>query len=201
MEWNIAFMGPVGAGKTTAISSVSDIDCLDTEVAHYEGSPDSSKLTTTVALDMGVLELGGDDRLRLQGAPGQQRFDYMWDILLAQAQAVVILVGAGAQAQQELDFYLAQVRRLTEGQGRAVPVVIGLTHADAVQDSAGLRFAGQGCPCSQCQPPIVPVDARERGSVVRLLQVVTALLEVSVRHPEPALHQWQCQMAGRAGLQ
>lgn len=201
MEWNIAFMGPVGAGKTTAISSVSDIDCLDTEVAHYEGSPDSSKLTTTVALDMGVLELGQGDRLRLQGAPGQQRFDYMWDILLAQAQAVVILVGAGAQAQQDLDFYLAQVRRLTEGQGRAVPVVIGLTHADAVHDSTGLRFAGQGCPCSQCQPPIVPVDARERGSVVRLLQVVTALLEVSVRHPEPALHQWQCQMAGRAGLQ
>lgn len=201
MEWNIAFMGPVGAGKTTAITSVSDIDCLDTEVAHYEGSPDSSKLTTTVALDMGVLELGQGDRLRLQGAPGQQRFDYMWDILLAQAQAVVILIGAGAQAREELDFYLAQVRRLTEGQGRAVPVVIGLTHADAVQDSTGLRFAGQGCPCSQCQPPIVPVDARERGSVVRLLQVVTALLEVSVRHPEPALHQWQCQMAGRTGLQ
>ena len=95
MEWNIAFMGPVGAGKTTAITSVSDIDCLDTEVAHYEGSPDCSKLTTTVALDMGVLELGGGDRLRLQGAPGQQRFDYMWDILLLQAQAVVVLIAAG----------------------------------------------------------------------------------------------------------
>ncbi len=108
MEWNIAFMGAVGSGKTTAIAAVSDIDCLDTEVAYYEGGP-QSKPTTTVALDMGVLELGQGDRLRLQGAPGQQRFDYMWEILLLQAQAVVVLVHAGPQAQAELDFYLGQV--------------------------------------------------------------------------------------------
>ena len=201
MEWNIAFMGPVGAGKTTAITTVSDIDCLDTEVAHYEGSPGSSKLTTTVAMDMGVLELGQGDRLRLQGAPGQQRFDYMWDILLLQAQAVVILIGAGDQAQQDLDFYLAQVRRLTVGLGRAIPVVVGVTHVQGPAALRDLRSAGSTCPCSQCQPPIVPVDARERGSVVRLLQVVTAMLEVSVRHPEPALHQWQCGAAVHGGMQ
>lgn len=201
MEWNIAFMGPVGAGKTTAISSVSDIDCLDTEVAHYEGSPDSSKLTTTVALDMGVLELGKGDRLRLQGAPGQQRFDYMWDILLLQAQAVVILVGAGEQAQQELDFYLAQVRRLTCDLGRPLPVVIGVTHVHERDGLRSLQVGTGACPCSQCQPPLVPVDARERASVVRLLQVVTAMLEVGVRHPEPALHQWQCELAARSAMQ
>jgi len=195
MEWNIAFMGAVGAGKTTAIAAVSDIDCLDTEVAHYEGDPGSSKLTTTVALDMGVLELGQGDRLRLQGAPGQERFDYMWDILLMQAQAVVIMVHAGERAQQDLDFYLAQVQRLTEQLGRPVPIVIGLTHVDDAPGGMDRGFADGACPCSQCRPPVVPVDARDRASVVRLLQVVTALLEIRERHPEPALHQW----LGRAG--
>ena len=185
-------MGAVGSGKTTAIAAVSDIDCLDTEVAHYEGGP-LSKPTTTVALDMGVLELGQCDRLRLQGAPGQQRFDYMWEILLLQAQAVVVLVHAGAQA--DLDFYLAQVRQLMAAQGRSVPIVVGVT-TDVQNPAVDLHLdSAAACPCHQCRPPILPVDARERASVVQLLQVVTALLEVSVRQPEPALHRW----LGQAG--
>ena len=200
MEWNIAFMGAVGSGKTTAIAAVSDIDCLDTEVAHYEGGP-GAKATTTVAMDMGVLELGQGDRLRLQGAPGQQRFDYMWDILLLQAQAVVVLVRAGPQAQQELDFYLAQVRRLTVEQGRAVPVVIGVTDVRNPPIDLSLQVAQTSCPCSDCHPPLLPVDARDRGSVVQLLQVVTALLEVTARHPEPALHRWLGSGAGSMRMQ
>ena len=193
MEWNIAFMGAVGSGKTTAIAAVSDIDCLDTEVAYYEGGP-QSKPTTTVALDMGMLELGQGDRLRLQGAPGQQRFDYMWEILLLQAQAVVVLVHAGPQAQAELDFYLGQVHQLMAAQGRSVPIVVGVTHVQNRAVDLHLDSAA-ACPCHQCRPPILPVDARERASVVQLLQVVTALLEVSVRQPEPALHRW----LGQAG--
>ena len=153
MEWNIAFMGAVGSGKTTAINTVSDIDCLNTEVEHYEGG-EHDKPTTTVALDMGVLELGHGDRLRLQGAPGQERFDYMWDILLAPAQAVVMLVHAGPKAQQELDSYLQQVRLRTCGAGRALPIVIGVTHvADPALDLA-LDLGGSGCPCNQCSPTL-----------------------------------------------
>lgn len=199
MEWNIAFMGPVGSGKTTAIRSVSDIDCLDTEVNHREGAP-GSKPRTTVALDMGVMELGQGDRLRLQGAPGQDRFDYMWDILLAQARAVVVLVRAGSQAGTELAWYLQQVRQRLAGGRREVPVVVGVTHADQADWALAelIQAAGLGdCPCSACRPPVLPIDARQRGSVVALLQVATALLEAAQQHPEGGLHQWHCRRTGQ----
>ena len=197
MEWNIAFMGPVGSGKTTAIRAVSDIDCLDTEVNHREGAP-GSKPSTTVALDMGVLELGDGDRLRLQGAPGQERFDYMWDILLGQARAVVVLVRAGTEAAAELARYLGHVR----ARAPALPLVVGITHAELAPWQLPLLagVAGLGnCPCSACRPPVLAVDARQRGSVVALLQVVTALLEAAQQHPEPALHHWHGRRHGLAG--
>ena len=199
MEWNIAFMGPVGSGKTTAIGSVSDIDCLDTEVNHHEGGH-GSKARTTVALDMGVMELGQGDRLRLQGAPGQDRFDYMWDILLGQARAVVVLVRAGSQASQELAHYLGQVRQRVANGQREVPVVVGVTHTDlapcALPELVQAAALGS-CPCSACRPPVLPVDARQRSSVVALLQVTTALLEAAQLHPEAGLHQWHCSRMGQ----
>ena len=90
MEWSILFMGPVGAGKSKAIQSISDIEVVDTdmmatdEVRHV-------KSRTTVSMDVGVLNLSGNDKLRLYGAPGQDRFDFMWDILLPQAKGIVLM--------------------------------------------------------------------------------------------------------------
>lgn len=195
MEWNIAFMGAVGSGKTTAIASVSDIDCLDTEVNYREGGA-GSKPRTTVALDMGVMELGQGDRLRLQGAPGQDRFDYMWDILLQQSRAVVVLVRAGDQAVGELSHYLQQVRQRLAMARREVPIVVGVTHTDLAPwslEALVSAASSDNCPCSRCRPPVLPVDARQRGSVVALLQVVTALLEAVEQHPDAELHQWHAR--------
>ena len=69
-------MGPVGAGKTTAIQALSDIEVIATEA---KASDDVRKLkkTTTVAMDYGVMNLGNGDQVRLYGAPGQKRFDLM----------------------------------------------------------------------------------------------------------------------------
>lgn len=89
MELTILFMGPVGSGKTNAISVLSDIEVIDTDVAASDETA-LIKDKTTVAMDVGVLELGGGDKLRLYGAPGQDRFDFMWDILLTQAKCLVI---------------------------------------------------------------------------------------------------------------
>ena len=91
MEWSVLFMGPVGAGKTEAIRTLSDIEVVDTDV----GATDETRLlkaNTTVSMDVGVLNLGEGDKLRLYGAPGQGRFDFMWEILLEHAKGVVIML-------------------------------------------------------------------------------------------------------------
>ena len=194
-DWSIAIMGPVGSGKTTAIRTASDIaEPLDTEVAFDEPGR-ADKPTTTVAMDMGALELDDGSRLLLLGAPGQDRFSHMWDILLAQARAAIVLVdGTVADAANQLEYYVDQVRQRTVGRSRPVPVVIGVTRADKRQgqglEDFRLRARPGRCSCSACQPPVVAVDAHDRHSMSRLLTTATALLEIDERFPEQSLHDW-----------
>lgn len=185
MEWGILFMGSVGAGKTEAIQRISDIEVVNTDV---DATDDARyiKSHTTVAMDVGVMNLSGNDRLRLYGAPGQDRFDFMWDILLPQVKGVVLLVNhASPDPLSELDHYLQAIRERVPGSG--LPLVIGITHGD--QNShrpltcyhdylrqKEIVFCG-------VSPPVMQVDARLRGDVLNLLLVSVAQMEMAMRFP------------------
>ncbi len=52
----IVFSGPMGAGKTQAISSLSDIPVVSTEVKNTDLGT-NAKLLTTVGMDYGELTL------------------------------------------------------------------------------------------------------------------------------------------------
>jgi uncharacterized protein len=90
--------GGFGAGKTTFVGSVSEIEPLTTEELITEASagldaPDglASKTTTTVAFDFGRITLSQSLVLYLFGTPGQDRFWFMWDELSAGALGAVVL--------------------------------------------------------------------------------------------------------------
>ena len=95
ITYKLVFAGPVGAGKTTAIKSLSDIEVVTTEASISDGGR-AIKPTTTVAMDYGLMKLASGDQVRLYGTPGQKRFDFMWDILSENALGVVLLVRADA---------------------------------------------------------------------------------------------------------
>ena len=78
--YKLVFAGPVGAGKTTAVQSLSDIEVVSTESVATDETR-RLKRTTTVAMDYGVMRLDNGDQVHLYGTPGQKRFDFMWDIL------------------------------------------------------------------------------------------------------------------------
>lgn len=63
-HYKIVFSGPVGAGKTTAIASISDIPPVTTETRPTDETRDI-KATTTIAMDYGVLRLSGTERIHL----------------------------------------------------------------------------------------------------------------------------------------
>ncbi len=90
-HYKIIFSGPVGAGKTTAIGAVSDVPPVLTDM-HATDATREVKETTTVAMDYGVLRLEGDERVHLYGTPGQERFDFMWEILSEGAIGLVLLM-------------------------------------------------------------------------------------------------------------
>jgi uncharacterized protein len=185
VEWSILFAGPVGSGKTQAIRTASDIEVVSTE-AEATDETVLLKEQTTVAMDMGVMHLDEGARIRLLGSPGQERFDFMWDILLDQARGLVLLVDhSRPQAVQQLAFYAEQLAARTGA--RWVPWVVGVTHVDQA-DSADLRpyrklLETFPSPAGLGPVPVMEVDARQRRDVRALLLCLASMLEITGRFP------------------
>jgi signal recognition particle receptor subunit beta len=94
----ILIAGHFGVGKTTFVTSISEIKPLRTEelltdagVGIDDVSGIEQKATTTVAMDFGRITLHDDLVLYLFGTPGQDRFSFAWDELSLGAIGAVVL--------------------------------------------------------------------------------------------------------------
>lgn len=88
----IVITGAYSAGKTSFIRAVSDIEMLSTDYTVTLDSERELKSETTVALDFGTIAINNEVTLYLFGTPGQERFDYMWEILSEGCIGYVVLV-------------------------------------------------------------------------------------------------------------
>ncbi|WP_405496909.1 GTP-binding protein [Streptomyces sp. NBC_00096] len=98
----IVIVGGFGVGKTTMVRSVSEIRPLNTEetmtkageaVDDIDGIAGvAGKTATTVAFDFGRITLDARNVLYLFGAPGQERFWFLWDRLFSGTLGAVVLV-------------------------------------------------------------------------------------------------------------
>ena len=171
MDYKVLFTGPAGAGKTTAISVVSEILTLNTDVLNTDAG--INKLTTTVGLDYGELTLGSGDKLRLYGTPGQKRFDFMWEILSHGALGLIILIdNRKLDPVADLDVYLDGFERLINSTSCVVAISHMDTHPrpDVEQFSEHLHSRGILC-------PVVQADVREARHVAELLELLMLQLE------------------------
>ncbi|MGV8886272.1 MAG: GTP-binding protein [Microbacteriaceae bacterium] len=173
-EHVILFAGPMGAGKTTAIQALSEIDMVSTEAANTERHV-VDKETTTVALDYGEITIGDDEKVRLYGVPGQRRFDFMWTILKERAKGLILLVNNDSPdpVARAIE-YLGSFSELVE-QGRAV---VGVSrrdvarapHPDAYADAIAAAFPGTLI-------PVFTVDPRRTDQMTTVLLTLIATLE------------------------
>ncbi|MEU9098911.1 ATP/GTP-binding protein [Streptomyces sp. NPDC048361] len=95
----IVVVGGFGVGKTTMVRSVSEIRPLNTEETMTKAGEAvddlngvGTKSATTVAFDFGRITLDARNVLYLFGAPGQERFWFLWDRLFAGTLGAVVLV-------------------------------------------------------------------------------------------------------------
>lgn len=167
----LIFTGSVGAGKTTAISAISDNPPINTDVRSHDSS--FSKPLTTVALDYGELTLDNGDTLRLYGTPGQARFNFMWEILAKGALGLVILIdNTRPDPLSDLDEYLTGFADLIDETGCVVAVGRMESHPYPDIGQFAERLASRGVLC-----PVLPVDVRRREEVLQLLDLLLTQLE------------------------
>jgi len=174
-EHVILFTGPMGAGKTTAIQSLSEIEVVRTEATNTERHV-VDKATTTVALDYGEIVIGADEKVRLYGIPGQKRFIFMWTILKKRAKGMVLLVNSDAPDPiAEMVFFLEEFRELYDRGG----VVIGVTRADVAEGpSLGDYFDALERTNPGLVIPVFTVDPRERDQMENLLLALVVNIEM-----------------------
>ena len=106
----IIFTGPVGAGKTTAIGAISDIPTVVTDASASDMTL-NRKGYTTVALDYGLLYLDDRTKVHLYGTPGQERFDFMWEILTNGGIGLILLLD-NSRANPLKDMQRSEERRV-----------------------------------------------------------------------------------------
>lgn len=173
-EYKILFTGTMGAGKTTAISSISEIAPVVTDVANSDTSV--VKARTTVGLDFGQLTLGNGDRIRLFGTPGQSRFDFLWKILVRNALGLIILIdNSRPDPLTDLAIYLDGFA----DELRTIPCAIGIgrmtSHQTPDLDDYADMLAIRGLVF-----PLLSIDARQRDDVALLIDTLMAQLEADL---------------------
>jgi len=167
----IVVTGPFSAGKTTLIRTISEITVLSTEKGITDETR-SRKTDTTVAMDFGRITIDRDLVLYLFGTPGQDRFDFMWEILGEGMLGYVLLVDATRpDSLAEAVGILEAFRKMAH-----VPFVVGLNRCEGMDEAEESRIRDVLDLGSDV--PVVPCDATDRESVKSvLLALLYAVVE------------------------
>lgn len=170
----IVFTGVMGAGKTEAIRVISDIDVVSTDVEASDEVTEKKK-TTTVAMDYGEVMLDDSTTLALYGTPGQERFRYMWEILVKGALGIVIMLdNSRDDPLQDLAIYLENFSAYFD----SCCVVVAVTHSD-VSTLPDLDTYRKFMRDNHYLFPIYRIDAREKTQVLLLIESMLAMIDVA----------------------
>jgi signal recognition particle receptor subunit beta len=175
MSIKILIAGGFGAGKTTLVTSVSEIRPLRTEEVLSEPSilvddldGVEAKSTTTVAMDFGRITVRDDLVVYLFGTPGQHRFWFMWDELAVGALGAVVMADTRRLADSfpSVDYF----------ERSGMPFVVAVNCFEGAK-----QFRPEAVRSALDLNPGVPVvlcDARQRSSS---RDVLVTLVEYAIR--------------------
>lgn len=168
-DYKVLFTGSVCSGKTTAIKSLSDIETVDTDT-NVSDSAIRRKRKTTIAMDYGVLELNEESRLHLYGTPGQERFKFMWELMMSDlvhdAEGLVLLVdNTRSDPFKDIQFYIDEFRDFIVRRR----LIIAVTHSDE-QAFPDHHFYMNRIKEMGLFTTVLFIDARDPSAVLEVIQ-------------------------------
>ena len=174
----VAFVGPFGVGKTTAVDAVSAGDVTTTEVPSSGARHTSGrhiKPTTTVGLELGDWITPDGKIVSLVGTPGQERFDDVRKSAMPRSNGVVLwLYGHHEHALLDCELWLHFITQDVA----ATKLTIAVTRLDEASISVE-DFQGVVAQIDD-RIPVLAADPRDRASVERILLA-------ALRLPTPSL--------------
>lgn len=161
----LVFTGSVGAGKTTAISSVSEKEIISTE-AKPTDSVKEIKSTTTTSMDYGSFLHHSGSSINVFGTPGQRRFSFMSEILTEGADGLIILINNNQEDPlEDLDHYLQNNEKLLSKH----QAVIAITHYDT-NNTHNISTYTDYIAEKGMKWPVIAIDARKKSDVLHLIE-------------------------------
>jgi uncharacterized protein len=160
----IVVTGPFDAGKTTLVRTISEITVLSTERDVTDDPGHTHSERTTVAMDFGRITVGTDLALYLFGTPGQQRFEFMWDILAEGMLGFVLLVDA--ERADSVDEARRIRQHFTEIADVPYVVVVNKVDGDEAEGAVARVRRELDLPGGV---PAIAADVRDREDVKRAL--------------------------------
>lgn len=168
----IAFLGPMGIGKTTALRTLCGDNMVAADVPNLDRQA-HAKEHTTVGAEFGEIDLGDGERVQVCGCPGQERFDFLRQWVVASSVGVFVMVDANAPDAVALAGALLGEAAQAESPPLTLVLSTRPTSTQQLQGLAdGLRAAGHGI------VPVLQVDVRERADVLKALAVLLSLLSL-----------------------
>ncbi len=179
-SYKLVVTGAFNAGKTTFVNTLSEIEPDNTDKATRNQAERKIKTTTTVALDYGRVRINSSSIVHLFGTPGQDRFDFMRDILADDMQGFIFLIDSTDPHS------LGQATRLlaTFQQSGQVPYLLAVNKSDCHGLSGEEIRRAFKLPAQQ---PIVPCVATDKASVRAVVERLIAMIEVApAKQPQAA---------------
>lgn len=163
----IIFAGPVGSGKTTAIATLSD----EPPVCTNQSATDMTrtrKSQTTVAMDYGTMTLDAKEKIHLYGTPGQERFNFMWDILTTNGLGLILLLdNTRRDPLNDMSFFMESFKDYIN----ETSIAIGITQTDIAPLLTMDRYQ-QKLKQLGFKSAIFEVDARSFNDMSQLVQAL-----------------------------
>lgn len=170
-QHKIVFAGSMGAGKSTAIQTISNIDVLTTEAINTDLQA-HQKTLTTVGIDYGELTLEDGIVVGLYGTPGQERFNFIWNVITQGSIGTILFIDHSSNDPiQQLEYYLDYFKEKSSN------IVIGVTHVDQ-KSTHNTSIYQEWLNTLDTSLAIFFIDARNKEDVLLLIDTLITQTEV-----------------------